>query len=157
VKKTFAVIAAALAVTAFADPKKPEKPAEAAKKAADAAPAKVAITGDAAKGQTKFKELCASCHGETGKGDGPAAAALNPKPANFASPESAAKSDDYILAMIKEGGAANGKSPLMVAWKAALKEDELQNVAAYVRSLSKTAAAPAPVKEEKKDAAKKTK
>lgn len=35
------------------------------------------------KGKTIFSVNCASCHGTTGKGDGPAAAALNPKPRDF--------------------------------------------------------------------------
>ena len=34
-------------------------------------------------GAAKFKLFCATCHGETGAGDGPAAVALNPKPRNF--------------------------------------------------------------------------
>jgi len=36
-----------------------------------------------AQGKTLFAVNCASCHGTGGKGDGPAAAALNPKPRNF--------------------------------------------------------------------------
>ncbi|TMQ63825.1 MAG: c-type cytochrome [Candidatus Eisenbacteria bacterium] len=36
-----------------------------------------------ARGKTVFQINCASCHGNTGHGDGPAAAALNPKPRNF--------------------------------------------------------------------------
>jgi mono/diheme cytochrome c family protein len=36
-----------------------------------------------AKGKTLFATNCASCHGADGRGDGPAAAALNPKPRNF--------------------------------------------------------------------------
>jgi len=35
-------------------------------------------------GADKYKVLCASCHGPSGQGDGVAAAALNPKPRNFA-------------------------------------------------------------------------
>lgn len=35
------------------------------------------------KGKELFKNNCASCHGETGMGDGAGAAALNPKPRNF--------------------------------------------------------------------------
>lgn len=36
-----------------------------------------------ARGKTVYQINCASCHGNTGHGDGPAAAALNPKPRNF--------------------------------------------------------------------------
>ena len=36
-----------------------------------------------AKGKTLFAVNCASCHGNEGFGNGPAAAALNPKPRNF--------------------------------------------------------------------------
>ncbi|HEX2865458.1 MAG TPA: c-type cytochrome [Ignavibacteriales bacterium] len=35
------------------------------------------------KGKTLFQTNCSSCHGPNGMGDGPAGAALNPKPRNF--------------------------------------------------------------------------
>lgn len=35
------------------------------------------------KGKQLYSTICASCHGNDGKGDGPAGAALNPKPRNF--------------------------------------------------------------------------
>lgn len=38
-------------------------------------------------GETLYKSNCASCHGETGAGGGPALAGLNPAPRNFTSPE----------------------------------------------------------------------
>jgi len=40
-----------------------------------------------AKGRDLFQQNCATCHGVTGTGDGPAAGALNPKPRNFTNPE----------------------------------------------------------------------
>jgi len=41
---------------------------------------------DYQKGKSLFIEKCQLCHGPKGNGDGPAAAAYNPKPANFADP-----------------------------------------------------------------------
>ncbi|MDR3669054.1 MAG: cytochrome c [Ignavibacteriaceae bacterium] len=38
-----------------------------------------------AKGKNIFTTVCISCHGEGGKGDGPAGSILNPKPQNFTS------------------------------------------------------------------------
>lgn len=110
---------------------------------ADAKPTFV-LGGSAANGEAVFKTYCSSCHGETGAGDGAAAAAITPKPANFADQKHAATvSDEYIYKMIKDGGAANGKSPFMVAWGPVLSDDgKLRDVAAYVRSLSKPAAPP---------------
>jgi mono/diheme cytochrome c family protein len=36
-----------------------------------------------ARGEALFKQNCTSCHGDAGRGDGPAVATLNPKPRNF--------------------------------------------------------------------------
>ena len=115
----------------------------AAPPAKDAKPAFV-LGGDAVKGAETFKQMCTSCHGEKGAGDGAAAAALNPKPANLSDPKRSAEvTDEYIYKMIKEGGAANGRSPLMVAWGPALGSDtKVRDVAAFVRSLSKQPEAP---------------
>jgi len=108
------------------------------------------LGGDAAKGAETYKTMCASCHGDTGKGDGAAAAALNPKPANFQDAARAAQvTDEYVYKMIKDGGAANGKSPLMVAWGPALGDSKVRDVAAYVRSLAPKAAPAAPAAAEK--------
>lgn len=42
-----------------------------------------AATPLARSGQAEYRQYCASCHGETGKGDGPTAAALTRKPADL--------------------------------------------------------------------------
>ena len=39
-----------------------------------------------AQGQGIYNDKCAMCHGQDGKGNGPAAAALSPSPADFTSP-----------------------------------------------------------------------
>jgi mono/diheme cytochrome c family protein len=62
-----------------------------------------------------FATRCATCHGQDGKGDGPASAALNPKPRNYTDPVwQKSVTDEHIRKTIVEGGAAVGKSPLMV-------------------------------------------
>jgi len=97
------------------------------------------ITGDAAKGEAAYKMYCAACHGATGMGDGAAAVALNPKPRALTDKAYMdTLSDKHVFTVIKEGGAAVGKSAMMTAWGAVLKTDEaIHDVAAYVRSLAK--------------------
>jgi hypothetical protein len=65
-------------------------------------------------GKKLYEQFCTSCHGQSGKGDGPAAAALNPKPRDYTNKEVMSKlSDDDLFNVIKNGGASVGKSPLM--------------------------------------------
>lgn len=91
---------------------------------------------DADQGKKLYGQFCASCHGQTGKGDGPAAAALNPKPRDHTDKTYMSKmSDDEILKVIKNGGASVGKSPLMPPWGASLKDDQITDVIAYIRTL----------------------
>jgi mono/diheme cytochrome c family protein len=99
-----------------------------------AAPA--AEAADAAAGEAKFKQLCATCHGAAGKGDGPAAAGLRPKPRSFHDAAWQAKvDDDYLRTVISKGGPAVGLAPIMTGWGHALKGDQLEDVVAYIRSL----------------------
>jgi high-affinity iron transporter len=51
--------------------------------AAVLAPAASASAADAELGARLYAERCSGCHGDHGEGDGPAAAALVPKPRNF--------------------------------------------------------------------------
>lgn len=109
------------------------------------------LKGEAVKGEATFKANCASCHGDKGAGDGVAAAALNPKPAAFTDPERMKSvTDESLYKVISEGGASIGKSPLMVAWKPMLNDQQIRDVAAYVKTLMPAPAAPAPAKAEAK-------
>jgi len=88
----------------------------------------------AAAGKTIYTENCASCHGDSGKGDGPAGEALDPKPADLT--EVAANDpDDRINWIIHEGGAPAGFSASMTAWKDVLSDDEIWQVITYMRTL----------------------
>ncbi len=61
-----------------------------------------------------FTQRCSTCHGTDGKGSGPAAANLNPKPRDYTdSAWQGSVTDDALRTTIVKGGAAVGKSPLM--------------------------------------------
>jgi mono/diheme cytochrome c family protein len=42
-----------------------------------------------------------------------------------------------MVTVIKEGGAAVGKSMFMTPWKAVLNDEQVKDVATYVRTLAK--------------------
>lgn len=95
-----------------------------------------------ASGAQVFQTYCVTCHGAAGKGDGPAAAGLNPKPAAFAAngfrldPNGNGKKGelDDIKAVVRDGAAKYGGSPLMAPWPM-LSAEQLQGVAEHVNSL----------------------
>jgi mono/diheme cytochrome c family protein len=61
-----------------------------------------------------FKTRCVVCHGDHGAGDGPGAAAIEPKPRAFADATwQASVTDEHLEKIILEGGRAVGKSPAM--------------------------------------------
>lgn len=85
-----------------------------------------------------YDSLCATCHGSTGKGDGPAAASLNPKPRDHTDCKTMAKeSDATLVKVIKEGGQSVGRSPLMPPWGGALKDQQIRELVAYIRGFCK--------------------
>lgn len=138
-----AMVAAALIICAAASVQaKDEAAGTPAAKAAVSAQAKdqagTAAKHDLENGKAKYKLFCVACHGASGKGDGVAAAALDPKPADHSSKKvMGALKDEYLFKVIKEGGAAVKKSPTMAAWGAALKDDDIHDVVAYIRTLAK--------------------
>jgi mono/diheme cytochrome c family protein len=102
-----------------------------------------ARAADIAKGKETFKMFCASCHGEGGKGDGPGGKGLTPPPLDFAKAQfrfDADKNgktgeDPDLKAVISQGAAAFGGSPLMSPWAGALTDADIDNVIAVIRSL----------------------
>ena len=136
----------AVAFMATGCSKKEPEPAAAAPAASTPAPAEaapgatVAAAGNA--GASAYAMYCVTCHGATGKGDGVAAAALDPKPADFSvgafkydTNGNGTKGDvDDIKAIVKDGAAKYGGSPLMAPWPM-LSAEQLQAVAEYIKSL----------------------
>ena len=107
-KPLLILIPLSLLVVGACDKGAPES-AEPAPEVAQADPAAIA-----AEAQQIYKSTCVVCHGESGGGDGPGAAALTPKPRAFSDAEwSASVTDEHLAKVIRDGGAAVGKSPIM--------------------------------------------
>jgi cytochrome c553 len=72
-------------------------------------------TGDE-RAHAMFETICATCHGNAGQGNGPAAESLPTKPRNYTDAAwQASVTDAQIKDIIIHGGQAVGKSPLMPA------------------------------------------
>ncbi len=91
------------------------------------------------RGQVVYKEYCAQCHGATGKGDGPAASGLNPKPAIHANIPFEKLPTDYLYNVIYYGGRAVGKSPTMPYWGLTIGQQGVADVMAYLKATFKGA------------------
>lgn len=84
-------------------------------------------------GQQIFAQHCASCHGVDGQGDGAVAIEAKLSPADFTNAELFAdKTLQDTIQAIKTGNIEK----MMPPWEAALKADEIERVAEYVRSLA---------------------
>ncbi len=104
------------------------------------------LAGDAAAGKALYdgKGACASCHGANGAGDGPAAAALNPKPASFAAGtfrldtdgDGKTGTDADLANVIRNGAGKYGGNAAMPA-RGDFSDADIANLIAYIRSLKK--------------------
>lgn len=104
----------------------------------------LAGAADVEAGKAAFVMNCSSCHGESGKGDGPVGASLNPPPRDFTvgafkfdtDGDGKTGTDADLKNVIAQGGAAFGGSPLMAPWPT-LSDEDVTNIIAYVRTLKK--------------------
>jgi len=86
-----------------------------------------------------FETICATCHGNTGQGNGPAAESLPTKPRNYTDAAwQAGVTDAQIKDIIVHGGQAVGKSPLMPANPELEKDPEkLDGLLKIIRAFGK--------------------
>ena len=85
-------------------------------------------------GKEIFTNNCVSCHGENGEGNGPAAAALNPKPRNFKAPTGEWKNGKDVAGITKT--LKEGIAPGMASYSY-LKEEEIAALANYILEIGK--------------------
>ncbi|MGH7585494.1 MAG: FTR1 family protein [Gemmatimonadales bacterium] len=89
-----------------------------------------------ARGKQLFGRSCAGCHGDAGRGDGPAAAGLEPPPADLTDPSLTASSPLDFYRRITLGVAGTG----MPGFEATLEEEDRWAVALYASTLRLPAA-----------------
>jgi mono/diheme cytochrome c family protein len=81
-------------------------------------------------GGVLFEANCASCHGDAGRGDGPAAQALYPKPVNLVELGQLV-ADDFLYWRISTGVPGTP----MIAWKGVLADEQIWEIIAFIRTL----------------------
>lgn len=84
-----------------------------------------------AAGRATFQAKCAVCHGQRGRGDGPAALTMVPRPFDLTI-HVPLHADGEVLWFISEGIGGTG----MPAWKRDLSETERWQVVRYLRELA---------------------
>jgi mono/diheme cytochrome c family protein len=96
----------------------------------------VVTAGLLERGAGVYKVNCIACHGPLGKGDGPSAATLDPKPRDHSNRAYMdGLSDEQIAATIVQGGAPRGY-PNMPS-NPHIKGEDLVALVAHVRTLSR--------------------
>jgi mono/diheme cytochrome c family protein len=94
---------------------------------------------DLEKGKSIYVARCQSCHGEGGKGDGPAARALPKKPKDFSDAAYWTATDEKQLRLfITEG------KPGTIMRGFPMPDDQLAILVLYLQSMPTAAATPAP-------------
>lgn len=95
------------------------------------ATAQAVIRGVPQDGKPIFEARCASCHGPKGRGDGPLAPFLSPRPASLVSAGTSVKTDDELFEIIAKGKPRTA----MPAWSDTLTEQQRWDLVAYIREL----------------------
>jgi len=88
------------------------------------------VSGNSASGAAVYRSQCTACHGEEAKGDGPAAAALTPRPPDLTRLEHLrTMSDEELLQVLSVG---KGSMP---GFDKILTQQELTDVVAWLRAM----------------------
>ena len=96
----------------------------------------VGLTYAEGQGKQVFAQYCATCHGDTGKGDGQNASNLDPPPPDMTTSKNLGDAS-YLRRVITEGSAAAGRSALSPPWGRTLSAQQIEYVARYCRALAR--------------------
>ena len=99
------------------------------------APMAATAQPDPAKGKEIFEQMCAGCHGTRGDGGEGHSGGFSPVITTLAKKEYMSQvPDDYLVLIIKKGGAYMGKIATMPAWEKRLNDDEIRSIVAHIRT-----------------------
>lgn len=84
-----------------------------------------------------YSFYCVHCHGWTGKGDGPTAVELDPRPRNQTNGKYMNNISNLdLFAVVKGGGKARNLSEAMPPWGNVLQDQDIWNTVAFMRTLA---------------------
>jgi mono/diheme cytochrome c family protein len=90
--------------------------------------------GNRVQGKELYLKHCSGCHGEQGKGDGPGAANINPKPIDHTDKQyMSSLTDEHLFRVIRHGGAEFGRQAMPPFPH--LSDQEIKDLIAYMRSI----------------------
>ena len=92
---------------------------------------------DPAKGKKIYDQMCAGCHGFRGDGGEGHRGGFSPHVPTLANKEyMASVPDDYLVMIVKKGGAYMGKMVTMPAWEKRLSDEEVLSIVAHMRTFT---------------------
>jgi mono/diheme cytochrome c family protein len=88
------------------------------------------------RGSIAFRTYCVLCHGQSGEGNGRAAARYMPPPANLVQSR---LGDGQKEAIVRGGGESVGRSPFMPPWGSELTDEQIRDLIVFLRAINRPA------------------
>lgn len=93
---------------------------------------------DLAKAKETYDQMCAGCHGFKGDGGEGHRGGFSPHIGTLALKDyMASVPDEYLVMIIKKGGAYMGKMSTMPAWEKKFSEEEILDLVVHIRTFIK--------------------
>jgi cytochrome c oxidase cbb3-type subunit 3 len=98
-------------------------------------PMAASAQSDPRTGKEIFEQMCAGCHGTRGDGGEGHSGGFSPVITTLANKEYMSQvPDEYLVLVIKKGGAYMGKIAAMPAWETRLSDDDIRRIVAHIRT-----------------------